>query len=193
MQRTPLFAGTAFVAAVLLAACGGGGTSSAPTVVPTQLAPSGSPTVTPTPASTATPTPAATNPPSMPSTATVSGATVLVGQNGHTLYVFGADTANTSNCGASNGCTAAWPPYAAPAGTTAPAGSGFGIIMRSDGTLQWTLGTQPLYEYAGDTAAGTANGQGITAFGGLWTAGQPGSTSTMPTATPYNPYIRIRL
>jgi predicted lipoprotein with Yx(FWY)xxD motif len=184
MQRTPLFAGTAFVAAVLLAACGGGGSSSAPSVVPTQLAPTTAPTTAPTMAPT--------NPPSMPSTATIGSATVLVGQNGHTLYVFSADTANTSNCGASNGCTGVWPPYAAPAGTTAPSGSGFGIITRSDGTLQWTLGTQPLYEYAGDTAAGTVSGQGITSFGGTWTAGQPASTSTSPTATPYNPYIRIR-
>lgn len=202
MQRAPLLASSVFVAALLLAACGGGssgggtpatvtppGTTAPGTTAPGTTAPS---TPTPTPATTPTPTPQATNPPSMPTTATISGSTVLIGQNGHTLYVFSADTANTSNCGSSGGCNAVWPAYSAPAGTTAPAGSGFGIITRSDGTLQWTNGTQPLYEYAGDSASGTVNGQGITSFGGTWTAAQPAGTSTQPTSTPYNPYIRTR-
>ncbi len=185
MQRAPLLAGSVFVAASLLAACGGGGGGATP---PTVTAPG---TTAPTaPASTPTPTtaPQATNPPSMPTSTTISGATVLIGQNGHTLYVFSADTANVSNCGASGGCSGIWPAYSAPAGTTAPANSGFGIITRSDGTLQWTIGTQPLYDYAGDSGSGTVNGQGITSFGGTWTAAQPASTSAQPTSTPYNPY-----
>ena len=192
MQRAPLIAGTAFAMAVLLAACGGsgGGTPSlgTPSTSNPTSNPTSSPTSNPTTNPTIVPTAAATNPPSMPSSATISGSAVLVGQNGHTLYVFSADTANTSNCGASGGCSGIWPAYSAPAGTTAPANSGFGIITRSDGTLQWTMGTQPLYDYAGDSGSGTVNGQGITSFGGTWTAAQPASTSTQPTSTPYNPY-----
>jgi len=128
----------------------------------------------------------------MPQTGSVGSSTVFIGQNGHTLYVLSSDPANTSTCTAASGCTGLWPPYAAPAGTVAPAGSAFGIITRSDGTLQWTFGTAPLYEYSGDSAAGQANGQGITSFGGTWTAAQPATVSPGPTGTPYNPYIRRR-
>jgi predicted lipoprotein with Yx(FWY)xxD motif len=170
------FAG-ALLAVISLAACGGGG-SSGGGVAPT--------TPTATPNTTATPN----SPASMPQSGTVGSSTVLVGQNGHTLYVLSSDPANTSTCTATGGCTGVWPPYAAPAGTVAPAGGSFGIITRSDGTLQWTNGTAPLYEYSGDTAAGTAAGQGITSFGGTWTAAQPAVASPGP--TPNNPYIHRR-
>ncbi len=119
----------------------------------------------------------------------ISGTAVWTGQNGHTLYLFSADTANTSNCTSSNGCTGVWPPYSAPAGTTAPSGSGFGIITRGDGTLQWTLGTQPLYEYSGDSASGTINGNGITSFGGTWSDAVDSAPASTPTP---GGYIRIR-
>ena len=181
MQRVPLFAGSALVA-VMLAACGGGGGGGPTTPAVTST--------TSAPAATPTPTAAPTNPPSMPTQATIGTQSVWVGQNGHTLYTFSIDTSDTSNCAASNGCTAVWPPYTAPAGTTAPAGSQFAVFMRSDGTLQWAVNGQPLYEYSGDTASGTTNGNGIVGFGGTWTdavvSGAPG-----PTATPYNPYVRI--
>lgn len=184
MQRAPLFAGSVLVAATMLAACGGGGGGGTP---PTVTSPgTTAPVATPTP----TVAPQSTNPPSMPTMATINSTAVWVGQNGHTLYVFGADTANTSNCSSASGCTGVWPPYAAPAGTTAPAGSGFGIITRSDGTLQWTIGTQPLYEYSGDSASGTINGNGITSFGGTW-SDAVATASPASTPTPSG-YIRIR-
>ncbi len=168
-----LFAGTV-LAVLALVGCGGGGGG---TVTPSGYS------ATPTPAVTATPTPVST-PASTPQLGKVGSGTVFVGQNGHTLYVFGADTANTSNCTDASGCTGVWPPYAAPPGTTAPGSTSFGIITRSDGTLQWTYGTAPLYEYTGDSAAGTANGNGINAFGGLWSAAAP-AASPLPTNTPY--------
>ena len=39
---------------------------------------------------------------------------------------------------------------------------------RSDGTTQVTYKHHPLYYFAGDMSAGTANGQGSTAFGAAW-------------------------
>ncbi len=187
MQRAALFAGFALVAT--LAACGGGGSSSGTpfTGTPATTAPTTAPTTSPTTA----PTTAATNPPSMPQTATVGSTMVLVGQNGHTLYVFGADTSGVSNCTASNGCTGVWPPYAAPAGTTVPAGTSFTIITRGDGTLQWANSGAPLYEYSGDSASGQDNGNGITSFGGTWSTALPAAATSGPTAPPIT-YIHSR-
>jgi len=122
----------------------------------------------------------------MPQLASVAGAQAYVSSsNQHTLYTFGADTANVSNCAAATGCTGVWPPYTAPAGTVAPSGSGFGIITRSDGTLQWTYQQFPLYSYTGDGAAGQGNGQGINAFGGVWGVARPAAAGTPgPTSSP---------
>ena len=43
-----------------------------------------------------------------------------------------------------------------------------GTITRDDGTIQVTYNGWPLYLFAGDSAAGDTNGQGIDEFGGLW-------------------------
>jgi len=45
-----------------------------------------------------------------------------------------------------------------------------GTTTRSDGKPQVTYNGHPLYLYSGDQAAGEANGQGSTAFGGGWFA-----------------------
>ena len=175
-MKAPLTASLALAVSVLLAACGGGG--------------GGGSSVTPTSAPI-TPT-GPTTPASQPAfgTANVNGASAQVLQsssNQHTLYTFGADTANTSNCSSTStpACTATWPPYTAPAGTSASSlGTGFGLITRSDGSLQYTYQTFPLYMYAADGASGTANGQGITSFGGTWDAAQPAGAAAGPTAPP---------
>lgn len=170
MQRTPLFVGSAFVAVVLLAACGGGGGSSTPP------APAAAPTTAPTTSST--------NPPSMPTTATIGSATVYVGQNGHTLYQTTGDGNDASNCTTANGCTPIWPPYTAPAGTTVPSGTAFSVFTRSDGSIQWAANGHPLYDYSGDTAAGTDNGNGITDQYGSWSQSSPSSSTAAPTSSP---------
>jgi len=93
----------------------------------------------------------------------------LVGSNGRTLYLFETDKNGKSTC--TGACAAAWPPDTV---TGMPhAGRGLsqallGTVRRSDGTTQVTYNRHPLYYFAGDMSAGTANGQGSKAFGAAW-------------------------
>ena len=96
-------------------------------------------------------------------------AKALVGSNGRALYLFEADKNGTSAC--TGACAAAWPP--ATVTGTPRAGSGLnpallGTITRPDGTVQLTYNGHPLYYFAGDAGAGTANGEGSKAFGADW-------------------------
>jgi predicted lipoprotein with Yx(FWY)xxD motif len=119
----------------------------------------------PAPTPVASSTPAAT-PASLKQLLGSSGWT---SPNGFTLYVFAADTSNTSNCNAS--CAIVWPPFAASAHDAAT--GNFSVIMRADGTRQWAYNSHPLYNYAGDTKAGDTNGNGLNQFGGIWTVARP--------------------
>lgn len=86
--------------------------------------------------------------------------------DGRTLYVFANDTATTSNC--SGGCATNWPPLYADTGAR---GEGdYTLIDRDDATRQWAYQGQPLYLYAGDSAAGDTTGDGV---GGVWSAARP--------------------
>ncbi len=102
------------------------------------------------------------------STSTTVSEPFLVDQQGRSLYLFTTDTQNsgTSTCTAE--CLAQWQPVIVTG--TPQAGQGvnaslLGTIKRDDGTLQATYNGWPLYTYAGDTAPGTASGQGV---GGAW-------------------------
>jgi predicted lipoprotein with Yx(FWY)xxD motif len=98
----------------------------------------------------------------------------LTDPNGKTLYVFSADAPDTSNCNAN--CATPWPPFPAPAGNlTAPAGvtGALATITRQDGSQHVTYNHQPLYYFARDANPGDVNGQGVTAFGGTWSAATP--------------------
>jgi predicted lipoprotein with Yx(FWY)xxD motif len=98
----------------------------------------------------------------------------LVDAKGRTLYMFGADSKNTSNC--SGACASNWPPAAAP--KTIKVGSGVSkssvrAIKRSDGSRQLSYAGHPLYRFIGDAKPGEVKGQGINAFGGIWHAVAP--------------------
>jgi predicted lipoprotein with Yx(FWY)xxD motif len=142
---------------------------------------------------------------SSPSASPTGGATVTVATNptlgniladsrGMTLYTFGADTPGKSNC--SEACLQNWPPLTV-AGGNPVAGSGVKgtveVITRPGGTKQVTLNGKPLYTFLRDTKPGDANGQGVTAFGGLWTVAMAGSAppsaaTTTPSPTPAPPF-----
>ena len=91
----------------------------------------------------------------------------LTGANGMTLYVFSADTPNTSTC--TGQCATMWPPLTLASGATITGPSGasgtFSLISRPDGTMQAAYNGMPLYYFSGDTAPGQTNGQGV---GGKW-------------------------
>jgi len=91
---------------------------------------------------------------------------VMVGANGHTLYAFTDDPAKQTTC--FDACAKAWPPLTVAADFTISPdlqASGASTIDRPDGTKQLVMGKWALYYYAGDGAAGDANGQGV---GGKW-------------------------
>ena len=110
---------------------------------------------------------------------------ILVDSKGRTLYMFGADTKNKSNC--ADACASNWPPAAAPSKPTV--GSGVSarklkVIKRDDGTKQLSYAGHPLYRFIADKKPGDTNGQGINAFGGLWhVVGANGKAITKAPAT----------
>jgi predicted lipoprotein with Yx(FWY)xxD motif len=172
-------------AAIVLAACSSAATPTppAPTAAPTQAA-----TAAPSEAASAAPSaPASAAPSAPPSEAAASGGggaytiaaatgavgKYLTGEDGKTLYVFSKDT--TPGKSACNGdCAGNWPPFTLDAGETAVDGAGvsgkIATITRDDGTKQVTYNGKPVYYYAGDSASGQTNGQGVA---GLWTVAAP--------------------
>ena len=90
---------------------------------------------------------------------------VLVDAQGRTLYAFTPDSATSSTC--VDNCADLWPPTAAEGTPTAGDGvdAKLTVITRPDGTKQVAADGHPLYEYAGDSAAGDTTGQGS---GGKW-------------------------
>ena len=97
--------------------------------------------------------------------------TILVDQDGKTLYLFEADSMNKSNC--SGGCLALWPAVMADGRATAGSGVSAGMIGTATDSSQVTYAGHPLYWFSGDTAAGDTNGEGLTDFGGAWYAVSP--------------------
>lgn len=90
----------------------------------------------------------------------------LTDSKGMTLYVFDKDSGETSAC--YDKCAANWPPLLAPAG--AKAEDDYGLITRTDGTMQWTYYGKPLYLWIKDAKPGDATGDG---FNGVWHVAKP--------------------
>jgi predicted lipoprotein with Yx(FWY)xxD motif len=154
-------AGTALSAVLLLAACTDAGTS----VAPSESA------ATSAAESMAASEPAESMAESMaPEAATVLVASsdlgeILTDADGNTIYYFANDSEGTSTC--AGDCLANWPPV--PAEGTPTAGDGvdaeLGTAEATDGTTMLTVNGFPAYYFAGDSAAGDTNGQGV---GDVW-------------------------
>jgi predicted lipoprotein with Yx(FWY)xxD motif len=117
----------------------------------------------------ATPAPAAAATVAKVSTASGDLGTFLVGPDGRTLYLFEKDTGTASTC--SGACADAWPPLTtgeAPTAGGAAKAALLGTTKRADGTMEVTYAGHPLYYFAGDTAAGDTNGEGVDHFGAEW-------------------------
>jgi len=143
----PILAGSSFM--VLAVACGGGsGTSGAG------------------------PVPSANG--DLLSSQLTSLGTIVVDGKGRTVYEFANDKNGQSTC--NGGCAANWPFVPAPSSlpTSLPGVTGqLGTTTRSDGRRQVTIAGHPVYTFAGDSAPGQTNGQGVVLDGGLWTAVSP--------------------
>jgi len=118
-----------------------------------------------------------------PVAATASAVTVVRSQfgriladgRGRALYYFSRAHGRASRC--SGACAKAWPPA-----TSAPGldKAKLSTIKRSDGTMQVALAGHPLYRFSGDMNPGDANGQGSTAFGGVWKTATPAAKKAEP-------------
>jgi predicted lipoprotein with Yx(FWY)xxD motif len=107
---------------------------------------------------------------------------VLAAANGHTLYVYKADTGKTSNC--YGVCASFWPPLLATGAPIAGAGVQRGLLgttKRKDGRLQITYAGRPLYVFSHDTKAGQTNGED---FQHSWWAVSPTGARVKPKASP---------
>lgn len=105
----------------------------------------------------------------------------ITGEDGKTLYVFTADSANTSTCAGQ--CAATWPAFTLDAGESVKAGDGvtgaLTTFARADGKMQVAINGMPLYYFAKDTKAGDTGGEGI---GGKWFVASPSGAA--PAASP---------
>jgi predicted lipoprotein with Yx(FWY)xxD motif len=156
MKRSMIAMSGAAGVALLAAACGStSGTNYSPTSqVPPATGPNNAPTATPT---------------------TIDLANSKLGQiladnEGHSLYLFEADTSATSTC-VSAGCVTEWPPLIANGSPQVGAGlaaNQLGTTTRADGHQQVTYHGHPLYYFAGDSQPGATAGQGLNDNGGAW-------------------------
>jgi predicted lipoprotein with Yx(FWY)xxD motif len=150
----------------LVSACGSSSKSSSDTGAATTAAPA----ATEAPATTEAPETTAAGGSSAASGTAVVVATSPLGQiltdaKGYTLYAFMKDTAGTPTC--TGDCATNWPAATTtsdelPAGLDAKV---FSVVEAPGDIYQLKAGQWPLYTFAGDTAAGQTNGQGV---GGSW-------------------------
>lgn len=162
---------TLTLAAGALAACGG---TSSSTNTPAGGAPSPS-------ESTPTSSVAAQ---STVSTGGTSLGTVLVTDQGLTLYFFLPEKGGVVAC--TGGCASTWPALKArgtPSTSSAVTGT-LGTVALPDGSTQVTYNGWPLHTYAGDSAPGQTNGQGVA---GKWFAATPSLSASGPAASAATP------
>ena len=156
-------------AAVLVLAAACSSSKSTPSTAPSPPA-SSAPSAS-APSGTASGAPGATASSVSVGSATVAGASksVLVAQDGKTLYYFTPDSSGGQpTCTGS--CAQLWPALTVASPT---AGSGvtgkLAVVMGGNGD-QVTYNGHPLYEYSKDTAAGQATGEGVA---GKWFVATP--------------------
>jgi len=134
----------------------------------TLIACSGDDSSTTAPAATVSPSPEESPSAAAPATVELAESdlgSILVDADGMTLYLFEADTDDTSTC--YDECADTWPALVDDAPS---AGDGLDAALldtteRDDGELQVTYAGHPLYHYAPDEAPGDTLGQEV---GDVW-------------------------
>jgi predicted lipoprotein with Yx(FWY)xxD motif len=178
MKRSVLF-GLLLALCLFLVACGSQQTSSSSSTT------TGS-------SSVPTPTPTATTSSSSTSVIKVAQAkvkgnsqSILTNAQGLTLYYFTPDTATTTAC--TGACASNWPALVFK-GSGTPTGDGslsgtLSVVSTSNGQ-QVAYNGHMLYTFAGDSAAGQTNGQGIS---GEWFVATPTLKPLTTQSTPTQP------
>jgi predicted lipoprotein with Yx(FWY)xxD motif len=97
---------------------------------------------------------------------------IVVDGQGLTVYYFDNDTVDSGVSACTDGCLDNWPIVTSATDTPVVDGvtGTVGTIPTPDGGFQVTINGLPIYLYAGDSAAGDVNGQGV---GGVWWAVAP--------------------
>src|SRR4030095_15422744 len=93
---------------------------------------------------------------------------ILVDEEGLSLYIFMNDTQNGESSACNDDCATEWPPLLSQGSPVAGEGvdsSLLGTITREDGSLQVAYNGWPLYHSEEDKTLGDTNGQGMD---GLW-------------------------
>jgi predicted lipoprotein with Yx(FWY)xxD motif len=109
------------------------------------------------------PSEAASAPPASGVTLTIvqtSAGETLAGENGLTLYVQIEEADGNIVC--VDDCLTSWPPLTGTVDAGEADAAMLGTVTRPDGTEQVTYNGYPLYYFAGDSAEGDANGQGVS-------------------------------
>lgn len=113
------------------------------------------------------------------------GTSVLVNQQGMTLYTLSAERGGRFICtmsskipGGSASCLSLWIPLTVAKGSTPTGAAQLGTITRSDnGATQVTWHGRPLYTFTDDKAPGDASGNGFKDVG-VWKAATLGASSS---------------
>lgn len=95
---------------------------------------------------------------------------ILVGPDGHSLYLFEKDTRGETASTCADACAKAWPPLTVSGTPTKGDGvtATLSTFDREDGSTQVAANGWPLYSYAADEKPGDANGQEVDGFGAEW-------------------------
>lgn len=101
---------------------------------------------------------------------------ILVGPEGHTLYLFDKDETDQSNC--TGGCAENWPPLTVEGEPTKTdrVSASLSTFEREDGSRQVAVAGHPLYYFAPDEQPGDAKGQGVNDV--WWVVAPDGSAVT---------------
>lgn len=122
---------------------------------------------------------------------------VAANSHGRAVYTLSGDGKRHPKCTKSNGCFGFWPPVTVASGkkpSKAPAIKGRLGVWHRGRINQVTLNGHPLYTFSVDKAKGSAHGDGIATFGGVWhviktsrgvSSSGTSSTGTTPTTNPY--------
>ncbi|WP_298860732.1 hypothetical protein [uncultured Microbacterium sp.] len=88
---------------------------------------------------------------------------IVVDGEGMTAYMFDKDTQGTKTSACTGACLSQWPPILSDSATPKADGvtGTLSTIDTPDGKHQVTLDGWPLYTFAGDSAKGDVNGQGV--------------------------------